>query len=646
MLYYLNPVLGGTAMNGVHFHSTTFPSYQGDNRLEPEKPKKHNQMKDHNGLKLTPSIAKQLIKEIFAGQTVQLQEIKKKVEEVHAKRDGQPSSAQYSPVSRALRQLKESGHAENPQHGFWSINLNEDSSNEDKPIQTLEDYLEWANGFKEDEFVFRGVPNETFKIQASAFRRPDKSERNFEKFLHINKDLISAARQRGYDKKDGTELSVLDILAELQHHGAATCLIDFTYSAQIALWFACQPDTKTQKESKTPNNGKVYGVRIKSTRFREITPDFLEKDAEQKRKISYFLNDGDDSQLSYWQPKYQNYRIIAQQSVFLLGQHQFEPDCECVIAEDSKVGILKELHRISGITEDKLFPDFEGFAAKVHSEDATYTDLTPTALKDRGIRVYERATENKHYDGAIEDFSRAIEKAPDDVNAYNLRARAYTRQKRYQLAFKDYEKAIELNPDYAETYLNRGTTYYDKKDYDYAIENFDKAIEKKSEYGDAYYRRGYTYYTLSQHDAAVNDFTDAIQFMPNSPYAYYYRGLAKYHSDSEEDAITDFAEAIRLKSDYVKAYYYSGLTKYELMLYEPSIRDFDKVIELDPSNVEALLYRAEVKVAQRRFLEAKQDLDRALELAHEQNDDGMRNQINILLNEIETRTDGGSQNEE
>ena len=104
-------------------------------------------------------------------------------------------------------------------------------SNEDSRIKTLEDFIKWARNFKEGEFVFRGVPNEAYKIKASAYRRPDEKERDFEKFLHINKDLIKEAKQRGYNKKDGTELNVLDILVELQHYGAATCLIDFTYSA-------------------------------------------------------------------------------------------------------------------------------------------------------------------------------------------------------------------------------------------------------------------------------------------------------------------------------------------------------------------------------------------------------------------------------
>lgn len=46
----------------------------------------------------------------------------------------------------------------------------------------------------------------------------------------------------GYGKLDlQTELSDLEILAEIQHLGGATCLTDFTTNFLIALWFATSP---------------------------------------------------------------------------------------------------------------------------------------------------------------------------------------------------------------------------------------------------------------------------------------------------------------------------------------------------------------------------------------------------------------------
>ena len=160
-------------------------------------------------------------------------------------------------------------------------------------ITTLNEFMEWAQKLNRGEYVFRGVPNQTYGIQASAYRRPREDDRDFEKFLRINKSLIAEARLRGHDYRNGRQLSDLEILAEFQHFRAATCLIDFTYNAQVALWFACQPDSKTPQDSENPPNGKVFAMHNKPPRFREITPESL------TQKIDYFFqyNEGEDSQL-------------------------------------------------------------------------------------------------------------------------------------------------------------------------------------------------------------------------------------------------------------------------------------------------------------------------------------------------------------
>ena len=106
--------------------------------------------------------------------------------------------------------------------------------------KTINEFIEWAAQFSDGQYLFRGVSTESYKIEASAYRRLPEIDRNDpKKFLKINKDLIMKAKALGHDQKNGQQLSDLEILAELQHFGAATCLIDFSRSALVALWFAC-----------------------------------------------------------------------------------------------------------------------------------------------------------------------------------------------------------------------------------------------------------------------------------------------------------------------------------------------------------------------------------------------------------------------
>ena len=99
-----------------------------------------------------------------------------------------------------------------------------------EPIQisSLGEFIGWVKQLDFKKCLFRGVPNAEYRIQASAYRRPKEEDRSLEKFLQINKHLIADARLRGHGERDGRELGDLEILAQLQHFGAATCLIDFT----------------------------------------------------------------------------------------------------------------------------------------------------------------------------------------------------------------------------------------------------------------------------------------------------------------------------------------------------------------------------------------------------------------------------------
>ena len=430
-------------------------------------------MNNRDGQILTPSVAQELIIELFAGMTVRKQEIVRAVDEAHTERGGQPPAAGADrPVTHALSKMKQSGLAENPERGVWVM----------KParIKTLAEFMKWAKRFTPGEYVFRGIRNETYPIRASAYRRL-KEEKSFLKFLQINKDLIDETTLRGYDERNGRPLSQLEMLAELQHHGAATCLIDFSYSAQIALWFACGKDSetskdcdsKTSKNSENPSNGKVFAV------YNQL-PDFKEVDSKKlKNDIDYFLQDEENSPLWYWQPRQQNNRIIAQQSIFLFGRPEFEAYDECVILGNAKDNILIELKQVSGITEAMLFPDFETFAS-LRGVNEPYTG--------RSVYEYmELAREQfniDEYDKAIGYYDRAIDQDPDYVEAYYSRGRTKLDHRQYEPAILDFNKFISLNPDYAEAYYYRAIAEFYLGQTDQINEDIQMAMQLANESGD------------------------------------------------------------------------------------------------------------------------------------------------------------------
>ncbi len=308
--------------------------------------------------------------------------------------------------------------------------------------------MEWVESInpasESEKFLFRGLSNEKYQIEASAWRRlPSTYNRSsLDEFLDINRILIKEARLLGHDLKNGRLLHDLEILAELQHLDAATCLIDFTYSAQIALWFACQ------QNAKNPTNGKVGAVLNTPHKIEEITPKMLEE-----RDFDSFFNVPSRNlwrpQLYRWQPRHLNNRIASQHSVFLLGGNQvIYPDEECIIEASYKENILKSLENLSHITGKRLFPDLEGFARQ-NAQDKPFPVPDYMVL---GHQAYQK----QEYEEAILNYSKAIRWNPKDANPYFWRGHAKVSIAQFTEAIDDFNEVIQIGGDQATVYQIRG----------------------------------------------------------------------------------------------------------------------------------------------------------------------------------------------
>ena len=121
-----------------------------------------------------------------------------------------------------------------------------------------------------------------------------------------------------------------------------------------------------------------------------------------------------------------------------------------------------------------------------------------------------------NFEGAAEDYNRAIEINQTYANAYNNRGNMQARQQAYAEAIKDYDRAIELNSRFVEAYCNRGIARESLGDYDGAIKDFDKAIETNSKYADAYFRRAMARENLRDYAGAIKDFDRVIELDPES----------------------------------------------------------------------------------------------------------------------------------
>ena len=359
------------------------------------------------------------------------------------------------------------------------------------------------------------------------------------------------------------ELCDLELLADLQHYGAATCLIDFTQSPLTALWFACKDEDNLGKD------GKVIGMRADNTDLFQIVGS-----KRQKNEIISFFK---EENLWKWQPRDINNRIIIQQSVFIFGKPQIEKKHyeSIIIDKNNKANIIEALEKNHNISEVNLFRDMSGFAI-ANAHDKPYTEYNTEDYFSLGVDAHQRQEIERaityysasikldgNYDkayyargnarghlsdhkGAKEDFDKTIVLNPNYANAHYSRGIASGKLDDHKGAIENYNKALELNPNFAEAYNNRGGTRGALGDHEGAIEDCDKAIEINPSYVSAYNNRGATRGTLGDHEGAIEDFDKAIKLNPNDAEVYNNRGISRDILGDHKGAKKDFAKSAKL----------------------------------------------------------------------------------------------------
>ena len=113
-----------------------------------------------------------------------------------------------------------------------------------EPIKSVEEFIAWTKQLDGQLLLYRGLADADWEVESSAYRRIRVSQEEplpvtFQNYIE---QLLNTSGLQGFRYQHDRKLSDLELLAELQHYGAATCLIDFTENALIALWFACREE--------------------------------------------------------------------------------------------------------------------------------------------------------------------------------------------------------------------------------------------------------------------------------------------------------------------------------------------------------------------------------------------------------------------
>ncbi len=166
---------------------------------------------------------------------------------------------------------------------------------------------------------------------------------------------------------------------------------------------------------------------------------------------------------------------------------------------------------------------------------------TEKELFENGVLLFKQG----QYQEAIDKFSRLIEIAPGNPDAYKNRGVCYMKQEKFDPAISDFEKARELFPELKGLYSNLGVAWYYKKEYEKALQNHDIEIEMNPENFIAHFNRALCLVELQREKDALDALDKALDLNPDFYWALCYRGDLLARTGEIEKAIESYKDAFQ-----------------------------------------------------------------------------------------------------
>ena len=377
--------------------------------------------------------------------------------------------------------------------------------------------------------LFRGEP-ECYPIVSSGLYRKclDCKDEAFD-IDRLEGEIVERARQyTTLDDKD-------EILAEIQHFGGATNLLDFTDDYLIALFFASD-----------------------------------ERDGKDGRVVLHWPNPK-----TVIRPKQTNNRVVFQKSVFVHPRRGFiVPDTReetVVVPRGLKASILTFLERFHGISERSVYNDIHGYIRHQDPGRSQYVaELREKLARSRRdpsfdlgcylsakldriqpvrMRHYSHQKGMDYVDGSRSEFAirTAGETGPATPHFVKLEPEEVVDLLTNCMNEKD--GSVQLK----DAYCWRGTARLFQGSDDLALRDFEEALERDAELAGAYHGRASVYRQRGDIDRAMADLEKALDLEPHLLAALIDRGNLHRDNGALEEAIRDFSAVVgrsRSRSNY------------------------------------------------------------------------------------------------
>ena len=137
----------------------------------------------------------------------------------------------------------------------------------------------------------------------------------------------------------------------------------------------------------------------------------------------------------------------------------------------------------------------------VRNQPQSHSNRRAAKFYNQGLKK----SQNKQYQKAIANFTKAIKIEPKFINAYLKRCEMYYKLGNHQGILDDCKRIISINPSIVEAFYYQGIAHYSLGYVQGAIDSYSEVIRQKPHYASAYYGRGIAYRDSQKTGAAIKD---------------------------------------------------------------------------------------------------------------------------------------------
>ena len=206
--------------------------------------------------------------------------------------------------------------------------------------------------------------------------------------------------------------------------------------------------------------------------------------------------------------------------------------------------IKAAFRRLARLYHPDLNPDDPESAEKFKHISQAYETLSDPNKRRR----YDRELKFRSNHKVSQKNEESVKKSKSAQDFYN-RGINKSQRKDFQGAIENYTKAIEIDTNFVDAYLKRCEMRYKLGDNKGVLEDCSQVLRIDPGIAKAHYYQGRARYRLGYGQSAIDSYTQAIHQDCNYAQAYYYRALAYQEQKNATAALEDLHVAAKLFHD-------------------------------------------------------------------------------------------------